>query len=141
MTFPSGRIREVKPFSFIYEVAQALPGDVCLEAIRRFEASTDQQYRGRIGQAGEEAPEVKRSTDLRISGREDWHDIDRTLSQQLVASVQRVRARVSVLCRQLLQGHRLQPAAHAARRVLPLARGRRPGRVQRASVGRDLVPQ
>jgi hypothetical protein len=76
-------IREVKPLSFIYEVTPGLPADVCVEAIRRFEACTDQQYAGRIGQAGEEAPDVKRSTDLRISGREDWHDLDRTLSQQL----------------------------------------------------------
>jgi len=86
MTFSGSRIREVKPRSFIYEVAQALPADVCLEAIRRFEERTDQQYAGRIGQAGSEAQEVKRSTDLRISGREDWRDIDRTLSQQLVAT-------------------------------------------------------
>ena len=86
MSFSGGRIREVKPLSFIYEVAQALPPDVCLEAIRRFEARSDQQVAGRIGQAGVQAPEVKRSTDLRISGREDWSDIDRTLSQQLVAT-------------------------------------------------------
>ena len=86
MPFSGERIREVKPFSFIYEVLRALPADVCLEAIRRFEAGTDQQYRGRIGPAGDEAPEVKRSTDLRISGREDWRDIDRALSQQLVAT-------------------------------------------------------
>jgi hypothetical protein len=86
MTFSGSRIREVKPLSFIYEVAQALPADVCLEAIRRFESRAEQQYAGRIGQAGSEAPEVKRSTDLRISAREDWRDIDRTLSQQLVAT-------------------------------------------------------
>jgi hypothetical protein len=30
-------------------VAQALPADVCLEAIRRFEERTDQQVAGRIG--------------------------------------------------------------------------------------------
>ena len=86
MTFLGSRIREVKPLSFIYEVAQALPADVCREAIRRFEERSDQQMAGRIGQAGTEAPEVKRSTDLRISGREDWRDIDRTLAQQLVAT-------------------------------------------------------
>ncbi len=86
MTFSGGRIREVKPLSFIYEVAQALPADVCQEAIRRFEARTDQQVAGRIGPAATEAPQVKRSTDLRISGREDWSDIDRILSQQLVAT-------------------------------------------------------
>ena len=86
MTLSGGRIRELKPLSFIYEVAQALPADVCLEAIRRFEERTDQQYAGRIGQAGMPAPQVKRSTDLRISGRDDWRDIDRTLSQQLVST-------------------------------------------------------
>jgi hypothetical protein len=84
MTFTGKGIREVKPLTFIYEVAQALPADVCLEAIRRFEARADQQYPGRIGQARDEAPDVKRSTDLRISGREDWRDIDQALSRQLV---------------------------------------------------------
>ncbi|MDH4260189.1 MAG: 2OG-Fe(II) oxygenase [Betaproteobacteria bacterium] len=86
MALADARIREVKPLSFIYEKEKALPADVCAEAIRRFEASVDQQAPGRIGQAGEVAPQVKRSTDLRISGREDWKDIDRILSQQLVST-------------------------------------------------------
>ena len=84
--FDGTLIREVKPFSFIYELERALPPDVCLEAIRRFEASADQQYAGRIGQGAAAAAEVKRSTDLRISGREDWRDIDQALSRQLVAA-------------------------------------------------------
>ena len=83
MSLADARIRELKPLSFIYEVERALAPDVCREAIRRFEACTDQQVAGRIGQAGEEAPQVKRSTDLRISGREDWRDIDRILAQQI----------------------------------------------------------
>jgi hypothetical protein len=86
MSLADARIREVKPLSFIYERERALPADVCVEAIRRFEASADQQVPGRIGQAGELAPQVKRSTDLRISGREDWRDIDRILAQQLVST-------------------------------------------------------
>ena len=86
MAFSSAAILEVKPLSFIYEMERALSPDVCLEAIRRFEARADQQVAGRIGQAGTEAPEVKRSTDLRISGREDWRDIDHTLSRQLVSA-------------------------------------------------------
>lgn len=86
MSLADARIREVKPSSFIYEKERALPADVCTEAIRRFEASTDQQAPGRIGQAGELAPQVKRSTDLRISGREDWRDLDRILAQQLVST-------------------------------------------------------
>lgn len=86
MSLADARIREVKPLSFIYEKEGALPPDVCAEAIRRFEASTDQQAPGRIGQAGEVVPQVKRSTDLRISGREDWRDLDRILAQQLVST-------------------------------------------------------
>ncbi len=86
MAFSGSRIRELRPLSFIYEMAQALPADLCREAIRRFEERADQQVAGRIGAAGTEAPEVKRSTDLRISGREDWRDIDRALAQQLVAT-------------------------------------------------------
>jgi hypothetical protein len=86
MTLSDARIREVKPLSFIYERERALPADVCAEAIRRFEAHPEQQVVGRIGAAAEEAPKVKRSTDLRISGREDWRDIDAILSQQLVST-------------------------------------------------------
>ncbi len=42
-------MREVKPHSFIYEIPNTLPGDVCHEMIRRFEEKTDQQNAGRIG--------------------------------------------------------------------------------------------
>jgi hypothetical protein len=76
-------MREVKPASFIYEIANALPGDVCREMVRRFEANLDQQYAGRIGQAGTEAAAIKKTTDLRISGRQDWKDIDSALIQSL----------------------------------------------------------
>ncbi len=76
-------MREVKPLSFIYEIPGALPGDVCREMIRRFEANIDQQYAGRIGQAGLEEASIKKTTDLRVSGREDWKDIDANLVQSL----------------------------------------------------------
>ena len=87
MAFDGTSIREMKPGSFIYAVERALPGDVCREAIRRFEERADQQYAGRIGVAAESAPDVKRSTDLRISGREDWLDIDQALARQLAGVV------------------------------------------------------
>jgi hypothetical protein len=86
MPFSGTGIREVRPATFIYEVTRALPADGCVEAMRRFELRPDQQYAGRIGQAGQEAADVKRSTDLRISGRDDWRDIDRTLSRQLAST-------------------------------------------------------
>ena len=84
--FPGGRIKELKPQSFIYEVSHALKADICDEMIQRFEAKTDQQSAGRIGQAGREVHDIKRSTDLRISGRDDWRDIDTALTQSLVAT-------------------------------------------------------
>ncbi|HSG76513.1 MAG TPA: 2OG-Fe(II) oxygenase [Burkholderiales bacterium] len=87
MAFENTRIRELKPLSFIYELPRALPADLCREAIRRFEASAAQHLPGRIGAAAEEAPQVKRSTDLRLSGREDWQDIDQALARQLAAVV------------------------------------------------------
>ena len=81
------RLKETRPLSFIYEAERALEPDVCREMIRRFEANPDQQYPGRIGQAGQHAESIKKSTDLRVSGRDDWSDIDRILSRSLLASV------------------------------------------------------
>src|SRR3970282_1314053 len=86
MSLADARIREVKPSSFIYEKERALPADVCAEAIRRFEASADQQAPGRIGQGAELAPQVGGALELRISGRADWRGVDRMLAQQLVSS-------------------------------------------------------
>lgn len=83
--FADGRLEEVKALSFIYEVHHELAADVCREMIRRFEARPDQQYPGRIGQAGLQAESIKKSTDLRISGRDDWRDIDNILSRSLLA--------------------------------------------------------
>ncbi len=77
-------MKEVKSRSFIYEIAGALAPDVCREMIRRFEANTDQQYPGRIGQGAEIEQSIKKSTDLRISGRADWKDIDGILVRSLM---------------------------------------------------------
>jgi len=79
-------LREVKPHSFIYEIERALTPEVCREMIRRYEANPEQQYAGRIGQGEATVPEIKRSTDLRISGRKDWKDIDTTLVQSLASA-------------------------------------------------------
>jgi hypothetical protein len=81
-------LKEVKPHSFIYEAGNALPGDVCREMIRRFEALKDQQYEGRIGQGQMSEQSIKRSTDLRISGNDDWKDIDAILFQSMGAALQ-----------------------------------------------------
>jgi predicted 2-oxoglutarate/Fe(II)-dependent dioxygenase YbiX len=76
-------IREVKPYSFIFEIDNALTPEICREMIARFEAKTDQQYPGRIGQHEDVEKSIKQSTDLRISGRADWKDIDTALVQSI----------------------------------------------------------
>ena len=72
-------IREVKPNTFIFEKRRALPLDICREMIRRFEEKQDEQYPGRIGQTVTEDSSIKRSTDLVVSGKPHWKDIDRAL--------------------------------------------------------------
>ncbi len=88
--FPGARIKELKPLSFIYEIAGALKADICHEAIRRFEEKTDQQNAGRIGGNQAEVSKVKKTTDIFISGRDDWKDIDDLLRQSLAAGLREV---------------------------------------------------
>jgi hypothetical protein len=76
-------MREVKPLSFIYQIPRALPADVCREIIRRFEERSDEQYPGRIGGAAAAEASVKKTTDLFISGRADWTDLDAHLRRSL----------------------------------------------------------
>ena len=76
-------ISEVKPGSFIFEKAAALPADVCREMIDRFEKYGDEQYPGRIGQTMDRDDSVKRSTDLVLSGKPHWQDLDRELFRSL----------------------------------------------------------
>jgi len=84
MNEPAGEnFRELKPGSFIYALDNALDSDTCKAMIERFESNSDQRYPGRIGQQAEQEDSIKRSTDLRISGREDWRDIDAILKQSL----------------------------------------------------------
>lgn len=76
-------IHELKPGSFIFEKKNALPGDVCNEIIERFEANPDDQYWGRIGQQATEETDIKRSTDLVVSNKPHWKDIDKLLFSSL----------------------------------------------------------
>ena len=84
------RLYEIKPQSFVYAMPRALTPELCHEMIRRFEANEDQQYQGRIGQQQHEQESVKHSTDLRISGRSDWKDIDRVLFGSLSSALSQI---------------------------------------------------
>ncbi len=80
---PLQSIREIKPHSMIFEQLNALPVDVCREIVRRFEAKEEDQYRGRLGQGASEDDSVKKTTDIVISGKPHWKDIDKLLFQSL----------------------------------------------------------
>ena len=88
---PLKTIHEVKAGTFIFEKKDALPKDVCAEMIRRFEASEDEQYEGRIGQAAAKENNIKKTTDLVTSGKEKWKDLDRELFRSLSIAIQEFR--------------------------------------------------
>ena len=88
---PLSTIREVSENSFIFEKTRALPLDICSEMIRRFEASPEEQYPGRVGQTAQEETSIKRSTDLVVSGKQNWQDIDRELFRSLGHAIQEFR--------------------------------------------------
>ncbi|MGD8641983.1 MAG: 2OG-Fe(II) oxygenase, partial [Gammaproteobacteria bacterium] len=73
---PPYQLSEIKPLSFIFEIPNALTPDICEEIIHRFEANPDQQYQGRIGQGAETETSIKQSTDLVVSGKDNWKDMD-----------------------------------------------------------------
>lgn len=90
---PPYEFHELKPNSFIFEVPNALPAQLCDEMIRRFEEKSDQQYPGRIGQLAEQDQSIKRSTDLVVSGKEDWRDIDANLHRSMSMMMRNFRER------------------------------------------------
>lgn len=80
-------LREIIPGSFIFEQKGALSIDSCKNIIERFEQATSEQYPGRIGQTALKDTSIKKSTDLVLSGKEHWHDVDRLLFYSLGRAV------------------------------------------------------
>lgn len=76
-------IQEVVPNSFIYVVDDALSLDDCALMIDKFEANPEQQYTGRISESRQVAEDIKKSTDLLISGRDDWAREDALFRESL----------------------------------------------------------
>ncbi|MBC6414022.1 MAG: 2OG-Fe(II) oxygenase [Chromatiales bacterium] len=89
---PFQSISEVKPHSFIFEKNSALSATLCREMINRFEESVEEQFIGRAGQMAVENLAIKRSTDLLISGKQKWKDIDKALFSSLASAMQEFRA-------------------------------------------------
>jgi Rps23 Pro-64 3,4-dihydroxylase Tpa1-like proline 4-hydroxylase len=85
-------IREVKENSFIFEKENALATEFCEDAIQRFESNQQDQYQGRIGQMADQDDSIKKSTDLVVSGKQHWHDVDRALFKSLGIAIREFRA-------------------------------------------------
>lgn len=88
---PLQTIHELKSNSFIFEKKAALSAEFCVEAIRRFEAHSDEQYQGRIGQTVSQDTGIKKTTDLVVSGKEHWKDIDQGLFRSLADAIKEFR--------------------------------------------------
>ena len=76
-------IVEVKPNTFIFEKHKALSPDLCERAIERFEHHVEEQYEGRIGQDAGKDRSIKKTTDLVVSGKPHWKDIDQALFRSI----------------------------------------------------------
>jgi hypothetical protein len=88
---PLSTIVEIKPNTFIFEKKNSIPANACEEMIRRFEQYKDEQYQGRIGQMATEDQSIKKSTDLVVSGKEHWKDVDRGLFSSLGIAIKEFR--------------------------------------------------
>ena len=88
---PLKNISELKPNSFIFQKHNSLSEEFCTDAINRFEQAKQDQYEGRIGQQASKDKSIKKSTDLVVSGKEQWEDVDRALFRSLGMAIQEFR--------------------------------------------------
>lgn len=84
-------IKELEPNSFVFEKRQALDVQFCKSVIERFEQNTQDHYQGRIGQQANQNTDIKRSTDLVVSGKSHWQDVDRALFKSLGLAIREFR--------------------------------------------------
>ena len=82
---------EAKPGSFIFEFTNSISSANCKDIINRFESSESDHYQGRVGQMFEENTDVKKSTDMVISGKDNWKDIDELLFTSLAKALSGVK--------------------------------------------------
>lgn len=85
----------------------------CDDIVARFEAHADEHYQGRIGQSRTLDTDIKRSTDLVLSGKPHWHDVDRRLFTSLRHALQALRSRHAFF------GGAFKDAGYALQRTLP----------------------
>ncbi len=59
--------------------------------VRRFEASPEYQHEGRIGQTQSKDQSIKRTTDLVVSDKPDWKDVDEMFFSCVAAALKEFR--------------------------------------------------
>ena len=84
-------IKEIKENTFIFEQKNALPAALCDDMIKRFEENTDDHYQGRIGQTASKDSSIKKTTDVVVSGKEHWKDVDNNLFRSLGIAIKEFR--------------------------------------------------
>jgi len=107
------QLTEQKPQSFVYTRDNALSGEFCEDVVRRFEAALDEQYQGHIGQTAITDQSVKRSTDLVVSGKAHWKDVDRALFRSLAGALRTLAERHPFF------GGAFKDMGYAVQRTLP----------------------
>ncbi|MBT5863680.1 MAG: 2OG-Fe(II) oxygenase [Gammaproteobacteria bacterium] len=85
------RLIESKLGSFIFEFTNSISNKDCQDIIKRFEESEAEHYQGRVGQTFEENTDIKKSTDMVISGKDNWKDIDTLLFTSLAKALSGVK--------------------------------------------------
>ena len=81
------RLQEAAPGSFIYVIDKAIEARTCQRMVELFEQCEDQQVQGRVGAEQQVIDTIKRSTDVYISGRPQWQEIDQCLHQSLYSAL------------------------------------------------------
>lgn len=81
-------LQEIKQGSFIFECENALPDFLCDDIVNRFEANIDDQYQGRVGSEMGENKTLKKTTDLVVTGKDHWQDVQNNLFRSLAMSLQ-----------------------------------------------------
>lgn len=80
-------MKELKPNSFIYSIPNALPDFLCDNMVERFESHREEQYAGRVGSQMGENNQLKKTTDLIVSGKAHWKDVDNNLFRSLALAI------------------------------------------------------
>ncbi len=89
------RLIEAKPDSFIFEFTGSINTDNCNDIIKRFENSKSEHYQGRVGQNFTKEENVKRSTDMVISGKDNWKDVDELFFTSLSKALSSIKKEFS----------------------------------------------